>query len=122
MLVTVFLPAIIAFVLHLMGVGSSFNIGYGAAWYVLAGLIVLIYFVKGLRRDIYEHPVLYEKTANGKLRRIKNEKFKPGVLNMIKGYEDISVFEMLRLLGGAGVFLGGTVLFLIIGSVAAILD
>ena len=122
MFVTVFLPAIIAFVLRLMGVGSSFNIGYGAAWYVLAGVVVLVYFTKGLRRDIYEHPVLYEIKADKKLRRIKNERFKPSVLNMIKRYEDISIFEILRLLGGAGVFLGVTVLFLIIGSVAAILD
>ena len=132
--VTVFLPALIAAVLRLltMGRGARFLDGfrplYGAAWYVLAALIVLIYLVKGVRRDAYDHPYLYEILPDGGERLIGTRADrKVTVLSMFgigrttPDGKRITVFRFLRMLGGAGVFLALATLGILAGSVAAIL-
>ena len=129
---TVFLPAFIAafFRWCSMKPGETFMQGYhpeyGAAWYVLTGFIMILYFAKGIRRDIYEHPLLYEIMQDGKLRRIKTEFYKPNILSMFGiGQKDekgktITLFRALVMLGGAGAFLGFTMFFILLGSTLAI--
>ena len=131
MLSTIFLPLIPAVFLRLAvmkpgeGFMDNFHPEYGAAWYVLAFFIVLLYFAKGIRRDIYEHPLLYEILPDGRTRRIKQKIFKPSVLAMFgigqtdKNGKVITLFGMLKELGGAGCFLSGMMLFIIIGCAAA---
>ncbi len=132
--VTVFLPAIIAAVLRLvtMGRGARFLDGfrplYGAAWYVLAAVIVLVYLVKGVRRDAYDRPYLYEIMPDGGERLIGTRADrKVTVLSMFgigrttPDGKRVTVFRFVRMLGGAGVFLALALLGILAGSVAAIL-
>ncbi|MBQ3378398.1 MAG: hypothetical protein IJG50_00870 [Clostridia bacterium] len=73
-LVTLFLPVIIAAVLRLLTMGEgerfldSFTPRYGAAWYVIAAVVVLMYLIKGVRRDVYDHPYIYELMPDGNKR------------------------------------------------------
>ena len=133
LLMTIFLPAVIAAVLRLFTIkaGETFMQGYhpeyGAAWYVFAGLFVILYFAKGIRRDIYEHPILYEIMQDGKLRRIKGERYKANVFAMFgigqkdKDGKTITLFRALVMLGGAGAFIGLTLFFILLGSTLAII-
>ena len=133
-LVTVFLPAILAAFLHWAELepGQAFLDGfkplYGAAWYTLAAFIVLLYFVKGVRKDVYDHPILYELLPNGKQRLMgKRRDRRVSVLSMFGiGAVDsdgkrMTVFRLLRSMGGAGIFLAVTMLFLLLGSTMAII-
>lgn len=134
MLMTIFLPAVIAAILRLiiMENGETFMQGfhpeYGAAWYVFAAFVVLLYFAKGVRRDIYEQPVLYEIMPNGRKRRIKGPKPVLSVLGLWgigrvdKDGKKLTLFRALRELGSVGAFLGGTLLFILLGCIGAILS
>lgn len=132
-LVTVGLPAILAAFLRLasMEEGEAFMDGfhpmYGAAWYTLAAMIVLLYFVKGVRRDAYDHPYIYELYPNGAKRLIgKRRDRKLSVLSMFgvgradSNRKSISLFGRLRELGGQGVGLSIGILFILLGSTMAI--
>ena len=134
-LITIFLPAIIAAVIRLadMKDGERFMDGfapeYGAAWYTLVFIIVLLYLSKGLRMDAYDHPYIYEILENGKEKLIgDSDSRKLTVLSMFGvGQKDDQgekwgLIKMLWMMGGVGLFLGGTFLFILIGSVAAILN
>ena len=134
-IVTVFLPAIIAAFFRLFGMkeGERFMDGfapeYGAAWYCIAFIVALLYLSKGVRRDAYDHPYIYELLENGKEKLIgASRSRKLSVLSMFcdaqtaEGEEPMGVFELLRMMGGLGLFLGGTLLFILIGSTAAILN
>ena len=68
-----FFPLIVAAIIRFVDIAGTselffnhFRPEYGAAWYVLAGLVVIIYYAKGIRRDVYEHPILYEVGENRK--------------------------------------------------------
>ncbi len=87
-LVTVFLPVILAAPIRLaeMEEGErfldSFEPRYGGAWYIIAAVIVLLYYVQGVRVDVYEHPLLYEIKENGKLKLMgKRSERKIGILS-----------------------------------------
>lgn len=73
-IITVTLPLIIAAFLRWasMEEGESFMEGfhplYGAGWYTLTAFIVILYFVKGVRKDAYDHPIIYQVFPNGKTR------------------------------------------------------
>jgi len=132
--VTVFLPAIIAAVIRLAlsgpaGFAEGFQPVYGAPWYVLAAFIVLLYLVKGVRRDVYDHPYIYEILPDGGERLIgKSRDRRVSVLSMFGDGETdekgrrIGLIWLITHIGGMGYFLGISMLVLIIGSVAAILD
>ena len=133
--VTVFLPAIIAAFIRLIEMKpgekfmDGFSIGYGAAWYVIAFIIAIMYLSKGVRKDAYDHPYIFEILENGKQKLIgSSDSRKLSVLSMFGvGETDddgkrIGLFRMLWMLGGVGLFLGGTLLFILIGCVAAILS
>lgn len=129
---TVLLPLIIAAAVQLVdisGTSQEFSDGfrpiYGAAWYVFAGLIAIIYFAKGVRKDVYEHPILYEATSGKKLGTRASRKLSIfSVLGLQRRNENgkrVSLIKTFLMLGGTGIFLGVFLVFLLVGSVAAIL-
>lgn len=132
--VLVFLPALIAALLRFgqMEPWESFTdgykIGYGAVWYVLTGFIAILYLAKGVRRDVYDHPILYEILPDGRKRLIgKRADRKIGVLAMFGvGKKDsngkkLTLFRLIGALGGLGIFLFAVVLIALFGSIAAII-
>ena len=135
-LATLFLPAIIAGAIRLLELsaeGGRFSDGFkpggGAAWYTFAAFLVFLYLLKGVRRDVYDHPYLYGILPDGKKKLIgRRRDRKVSVVNMFgMGEKDgkgrpITLFWYITHMGGLGWFLGGTMLFLLIGSVAAILN
>ena len=136
-LLLVFLPAVIAAGFRLLNVLNTeehftehFNVGYGAAWYVLAGFVALMYLTRGVRRVLYDHPILYEILPDGRQRLMGHFwQRQVGILSIYGlgqtkadgtkiGYKDL--WHALRELGGIGIFLIVTVLILLLGSTAAI--
>ena len=129
---TVLLPLIIAAAVRLIdisGTSQKFSDGfrpmYGAAWYVFAGLIAIIYFAKGVRKDVYEHPILYEATSGKKLGTRASRKLSIfsvlGIQRRNENGKRVSLIKAFQMLGGTGIFLGLFLVFLLVGSVAAIL-
>ncbi|MBR4016158.1 MAG: hypothetical protein IKI88_08195 [Anaerotignum sp.] len=134
-LITIFLPAMIAAVIRLIRMGkdesfmAGFHPGYGAPWYALAAFLVFVYFLKMLRKDIYDSPILYEILPDGRKRRIgRHFDRKLGILSMFKIREKtddgkkVTVFWLLTHMGGAGIFLIVSLSVLLFGSVAAIVS
>ena len=132
--VTVFLPAIIAAFFRWVSMKEgekfmdSFSPGYGAAWYCIAFIIALLYLSKGLRMDAFDHPFIYEILENGKEKLIgDSDSRKLTVLSMFgvgvkdENGESWGLIKTLRMMGGMGLFLGGALLFILIGSTAAII-
>lgn len=134
--VIVFLPAIIAGVIHLLQIMDTgekfwddFPIGYGAAWYVLAGFMVLLYLAKGVRIDVYDHPYLYEIRKDGKKRLLGNRRDRNvSFLSMFgigmpdKDGKRMTLLRTLWDLGKMGFWLAFGLLFILLGCVAAILS
>lgn len=132
--VTVFLPLIIASVIQLINISDTsrdfmdgFRPQYGAAWYIFAGFIAIIYFAKGVKKDVYNHPILYEAVP-GRGKKIGTRASRKlsmlSVLGLQKQDENgkrASLFKSLRMQGGLGVFLGGFFILLLVGSIGAIL-
>ena len=106
---------------------DRFRPGYGAAWYAFAGLITVIYFAKGVRKDVYDHPLLYETASGGREKLATHASGKLSIFSVLgiqrqnENGERVSLFKAFRMLGGPGIFLGGFLVFLLAGSVAAIL-
>ena len=133
--VLVFLPALIAALLRLAQMEpweaftDGYRIGYGAVWYVLAGFLAILYLAKGVRRDVYDHPILYEILPDGRKRLIgKRSDRKISVLAMF-GVEKregngkkLTLFRMIGAMGGIGIFLLAAVLITLVGSIAAIIS
>ena len=42
---------------HLM---DGLAIQYGLPWYIIGGFICIIYWCKGFRQDVFDHPLIYE--------------------------------------------------------------
>lgn len=129
---TVLLPLIIAAAVRLVdiwGTSQKFSDGfrpmYGAAWYVFAGLIAIIYFAKGVRKDVYEHPILYEATSGKKLGTRASRKLSIfsvlGIQRRNENGKRVSLIKAFQMLGRTGIFLGLFLVFLLVESVAAIL-
>lgn len=135
-LITFFLPAIFAAIIRFFQVyGTSesffehFDLLGGAAWYMIAGFLCLLYWIKAIRNDIYEYPILYQIKENGKLKRISKSSSRATSIFSMFGVGEIgsdgkpfTLLQFLFSLGGIGLFLVGTFLFIFIGSVAAILS
>ena len=132
--VTVFLPAIIAAFLRwaTMKEGEKFLDGfapqYGAAWYCIAFIIALLYLSKGLRMDAFDHPYIYEILENGKEKLVgDSDSRKLTVLSMFgigvkdKNGESWGLIKTLRMMGSEGLLFAGLFLFILLGSVAAII-
>ncbi len=132
--VTVFLPLIIASVIQMINISDTsrdfmdgFRPQYGAAWYIFAGFIAIIYFAKGVRKDVYDHPILYEASSGKKKKigtRVSRKLSMLSVLRLKEQDENgkrCSLFKSFRMLGGLGIALSGLFVVLLVGSVAAIL-
>ena len=117
--VTVFLPAIIAAFFRWVDMKEG---------YCIAFIIALLYLSKGLRMDAFDHPFIYEILENGKEKLIgDSDSRKLTVLSMFgvgvkdENGESWGLIKTLRMMGGMGLFLGGALLFILIGSTAAII-
>ncbi|WP_343842912.1 hypothetical protein [Faecalicatena contorta] len=114
-LIFIFLPAIIA--LPFSEETGNYSMVYGAAWYVMAGGVAILYYVRGIRNDLYNHPILYTTLPNGKKKLYGTAKSRR-----------VSIFSMfgfgkgvgIKTFGNAGVFIVIAMIILLIGSVAAI--
>ena len=133
--VLVFLPALIAALLRLAQMEpweaftDGYRIGYGAAWYVLAGFLAILYLTKGVRRDVYVHPILYEILPDGRKRLIgKRSDRRISVLAMFgvgkreSNGKKLTLFRLIGAMGGMGIFLLAVVLITLVGSIAAIIS
>lgn len=111
----VFLPAILALPFSLST--GNYSIGYGAAWYVIVGGVAILYYVRGIRNDLYNHPILYEILPNGRKKLYGPAKSRRvSIFSMFgfgKGVE-VSAF------GKTGVFIVIGMAVILIGSIAAI--
>ena len=89
------------------------------------GLIELVYFAKGVRKDVYEHPILYEATSGKKLGTRASRKLSIfsvlGIQRRNENGKRVSLIKAFQMLGGLGMFLGVFLVFLLVVSVAAIL-
>lgn len=106
-----------------------FKPAYGAAWYILTGVWSIIYWAKGVRKDAYEHPIIYEILANGKKRLMgKQSSRRLSFLSMIQvGETDssgkkITVFGVVKELGGIGIFMAIFLILLFLGSTFVIIS
>ena len=89
---------------------------------VLTGLLAILYLAKGVRRDVYDHPILYEIRQDGRTCRTgRRADRKIGILSMFGIGKKLPLFGMLRSMGGLGVFLAVVILIILFGSTAAIL-
>ena len=102
---------------------------YGAAWYCIAFIIALLYLSKGIRRDAFDHPYIYEILENGKEKLVgDSDSRKLTVLSMFgigvkdKNGESWGLIKTLRMMGGEGLLFAGLFLFILLGSVAAIIS
>ncbi len=131
-IITVTLPLIVAAFLRWcsMEEGESFMEGfhplYGAAWYTLTAFIVILYFVKGVRKDAYDHPIIYQLFSNGKTRLMgKRRERKLSVLSMFgigsmdRNGKRLTVFGLIRDLGGRGIGMALIIFFIFLGSTLA---
>ena len=131
-IITVTLPLIVGAFLRWadMEEGETFMEGfhplYGAAWYTLTAFIVILYFVKGVRKDAYDHPIIYQIFSNGKTRLMgKRRDRKLSVLSMFgigsvdKNGQKLTVFRLIRNLGGLGVGMALIIFFIFLGSTLA---
>jgi len=131
-IITVTLPLLVGafFRWCSMEEGETFMEGfhplYGAAWYTLTAFIVLLYFVKGVRKDAYDHPIIYQLFSNGKTRLMgKRRDRKLSVLSMFgigsidKDGKRLTVFRLIRDLGGLGIGMALIIFFIFLGSTLA---
>lgn len=128
MLVLIFLPLLVAMVIHtgllLFRASETSFVGlhpeYGAAWYALSGGIAILYWIKGIRNDVFNHPILYELLQDGSQHLIGTRKSRQiSLLSIfrINGDEKVKWCSIEK--GTWLVLIGITVIF--IGSTAAIL-
>lgn len=117
-LVVIFLPALIAIVIQCCKGLSILDIhyGYGAAWYCIPGFFAIA-FAGGMAKGMmYNAPMYYEILPNGTTKRRKVNSKQPSVLSYF--FSQMNLMESKR----SGCLVIGFLLFLLIGSVAAMLS
>ncbi len=116
MFVITFLPAILAVLFHGGFEGLAFQ--YGAAWYITAGGIDIIYWIRGVRWDVYNHPVLYEVMPDGTRKLFGDRKSRRLSILGVFGLEHVKDLVVLGSVGALGI---GFMAFLLLGSTLAII-
>lgn len=130
----VFMPLIIGAFGHLVSISGTaesfsrnFNPEYGGAWYIFAGMIAIIYFAKGIRRDVYEHPILYEIMPNGRKKLMGTRASRKvsmfaswGVGDIADNGKRVTLIRALCDIGWPGIVIGVFFIIMFIGSTAAI--
>lgn len=132
-IITVTLPLPIAAFLRWVSMeeGESFmerfHPLYGAAWYTLTAFIVILYFVKGVRKDVYDHPIIYQLSSNGKTRLMGERRDRKlsvlsmfGIGSMDENGKRLTVFRLILNLGGLGIGMALVMIFIFLGSTLAI--
>jgi len=127
-LAVIFLPVILAAPLRLLVMEahesflSGFHMEYGAAWYVLAAMVVLIYLLKAGRVSVYDNPVIHEIMPDGTRRRIRNSgNGQCGFFSMFRNENGESRLKLfLKRDSETGCFAVGMVLFILLGSTLTI--
>lgn len=117
MLAVIFLPVLIAIPIQLLrGMPlSSIQIGYGAAWYCIPGFFTIL-AAGGLAKSMmYNAPLYYEILPNGKTKRRKLPSQKRPSL------KEILANTKLALSTKFGCVMIGFIVFLLVGSVAAMI-
>ena len=97
---------------------AQINFGYGAAWYCLAVPVAIAYTAKFGRVAVYESPVIDELLPGGGTRRAGRDE--TGEEHVTFGKAWAFVRELLA--AKEGKWLLGGLLFILLGSVAAMLD
>ncbi|MBR6847334.1 MAG: hypothetical protein IKM74_04310 [Bacteroidales bacterium] len=117
-IVVTFLPVFIAIPIQLSRGLSILDIhyGYGAAWYCIPGFFAIA-FAGGMAKGMmYNAPMYYEILPNGTTKRRKVNSKQPSVLGYF--FSQMNIMESKR----SGCLVIGFLLFLLIGSVAAMLS
>ncbi len=123
MLVVTFLPLLIAIPIQILrGLPlSDIKIGYGAAWYITPVFMAIVLAGGAAKTMMYGEPLYYEKQPNGTLKRRKlpsQQKF--SLKQIFPGLKKAgSSKAKVKLPPGCAILL---ILFLLIGSVAAMLS
>lgn len=122
LLVMIFLPAILASIIHFARGGSISTLSelsfvYGGAWYFVTGGIAILYFIRGFRWDLFNKPILYEILPDGKRKLFGSAKSRRIT---ILGIFDIGSFQDLKELGGIAVAIIAFLAFVLLGSTMAI--
>lgn len=114
----IFLPVLIAIPIQLLrGLPlSSIQIGYGAAWYCIPGFIAIIAAGGIAKAMMYSIPLYFEKLPNGKLKRRKNPSLRTPT------FKEILKTSKLAFTSKHGCFIIGIVLFILIGSITAMIS
>ncbi len=124
--IAVFLPAVIAFALSMLGVGDKpeLEYQYGAAWYIIGGFLAFLYYIRGIRQGLFSHPILHAIMPDGTRVKIKDAA-NIGIMSVFydaggaEGFSDW--WSGLKEMGCLLWFMIGTLLFILMGSVGAIL-
>ena len=115
-LVVTFLPVFIAIPIQLSRGLSILDIhyGYGAAWYFIPGFFAIV-AAGGLAKGMmYNAPLYYEILPDGSTKRRNTKSKNPSLLKQL-----ISNFDISK---GTGCAVIGFMLFLLLGSVFAMID
>lgn len=117
-LAVIFLPVLIAAPIQLLrGLPlSSIKIGYGAAWYCIPGFFAILAAGGLAKAMMYGAPLYYEILPNGKTKRRKTVSQKRPSL------KEILANTKFALTTKTGCLIIGFILFLLIGSVAAMIS
>ena len=117
-LAVIFLPVLLAIPIQLMrGMPlSDIQIGYGAAWYCIPGFISILAAGGLAKVMMYGAPIYYEILPNGKKKRRRMKHKNADAPKTPKNNSDF------KLLSGQGCLIIGFILFLLIGSIAAMIS
>lgn len=115
-LAVIFLPVLIAIPIQLLRGMSVFDIkiAYGAAWYIIPGFFAILAAGGLAKTMMYGSPMYYEILPNGTTRRRKLPQKSPSLKELLS-------HTKLALSDKVGCFLIGFTVFLLLGSVFAML-
>ncbi|MBQ5541653.1 MAG: hypothetical protein IIU06_01115 [Erysipelotrichales bacterium] len=135
MVLTIGLPVLPAGLIHLAQIEETgepfmenFHWQYGGAWYIIAVFLCILYWIKGMRIDVYDHPLFWRIMDDGSYKRMRSPDSRMGGILSMFGVGEIDdnghrvgLLRLLWSMGGLGAFLGITLLVILIGSTAAII-
>ena len=116
-LAVIFLPLLIAIPIQLLrGLPlSTIQVGYGAAWYVIPGFIAILAAGGIAKYRMYNSPIYYEILPNGKTKRRRTSSQKKITLKEMLSQTKLTFTVK------SGCLIIGFILFLLIGSVSAMI-
>jgi len=131
LIAVIFLPVLIAIPIQLLRGGSitDIQIGYGAAWYCIPGFFTILAAGGLAKAMMYGEPLYYVRLPNGKTKRVKVPKQKAtqphdtsdAAYAKRTSLQNLMVNSKSLLHSKEGCFLIGFLVFLLLGSVLAML-